>query len=76
MKQRIAFFHDGNDSFDPEKQLAVSPQSVTITSLPAARQEKLTFTFDELPAEVCMASSPHVSMTSLSFADRPRYILI
>ncbi|KAI5282919.1 protease B nonderepressible form [Ascosphaera aggregata] len=47
MKRRLTFFHEGGAAFDPQ-QLSLSPSSLTIRDLDAARQERFTFDIGEL----------------------------
>ncbi|PGH08585.1 hypothetical protein GX51_01104 [Blastomyces parvus] len=51
MKKRITFIHAAEGKFDPE-QITVDNDSLSIQSLDAARQDRATFTFNELPQEV------------------------
>ncbi|KAL8843120.1 MAG: hypothetical protein Q9170_000250 [Blastenia crenularia] len=54
MKERITFIHTADEDFDPE-QLEVSPDSLHIKSLKAAREERLTFSLEELPDDISRA---------------------
>ena len=51
MRERITFVHGAEDDFDPS-QLEVQNDSLYIKSLTAAREDRITFSFDELPQEV------------------------
>ncbi|KAI5307877.1 protease B nonderepressible form, partial [Ascosphaera atra] len=54
MKRRTTFFHQGGGQFDPS-QLSLTKDSLTVTDLHAARQERLTFGFGEIPGELATA---------------------
>ena len=56
MRERITFIHGSDDEFDP-KQLKLSEDSVRIKDLAAAREDRWTFGFQELPQEACFMSS-------------------
>ncbi|EGE79844.1 pbn1 [Blastomyces dermatitidis ATCC 18188] len=51
MKKRITFVHAADGEFNPE-QITVKDDSLSVQSLDAARQERVTFAVDELPQEV------------------------
>lgn len=51
MKERITFIHPKDRAFDPN-QLCISKDFVQIKNLKAAREERLTFSWHELPQEV------------------------
>ncbi|KAH6719600.1 PIG-X [Leptodontidium sp. MPI-SDFR-AT-0119] len=51
MRQRITFLQDPADSIDPSK-LTVTSTSISTPELTAAREERITFGFDELPQEL------------------------
>ena len=51
MRERITFVHGPQDPFDPT-QLRVEKNGLRITALKAAREDRLTFAFQELPQEV------------------------
>ncbi|KKZ65200.1 hypothetical protein EMCG_08960 [[Emmonsia] crescens] len=51
MRKRITFVHAAEGKFDPE-QITVNDDSLSIQSLQAARQERATFAFHELPQEL------------------------
>ncbi|RDW78401.1 hypothetical protein BP5796_06253 [Coleophoma crateriformis] len=51
MRQRITFIQEPQDSTDP-KSLKVSSNSIKTTNLKAAREDKITFGFSELPQEL------------------------
>ncbi|KAL8667585.1 MAG: hypothetical protein Q9202_000440 [Teloschistes flavicans] len=50
MKERITFIHPQDNTFDPS-QLSVNKHSVQIKGLKAAREERLTFSWHELPQD-------------------------
>ncbi|CZT49719.1 related to PBN1 protein, required for post-translational processing of the protease B precursor Prb1p [Rhynchosporium secalis] len=51
MRQRITFLQDPAESIDPSK-LLVTSTSISTPELVAAREERITFAFDELPQEL------------------------
>ena len=51
MRERITFIHGADEQFRPE-QLKLGKDSVYISNLKAAREDRLTFGFQELPQEV------------------------
>lgn len=51
MKERITFFPNEEDPYEPD-QLHVKPTTLRVRSLKAAREDRLTFAFQELPQEV------------------------
>lgn len=51
MRQRITYLQEPNDSVDP-KTLEVGEAHIKTKGLKAAREEKITFAFDELPREL------------------------
>lgn len=51
MRERITFIHGINEEFDP-KQLRLNNDTLHITSLNAAREDRLTIGLYELPQEV------------------------
>lgn len=51
MKERITFIHPQNSPFDPNR-LSVGKDVVQLKDLKAAREERLTFSWHELPQEV------------------------
>jgi hypothetical protein len=51
MKERITFVHGIQDAFDPG-QWVVTKDSVRISTLAAAREDRLTFSLQQLPQEV------------------------
>ena len=51
MRQRITFFQHPQDSVDP-KLLDVKSNSISTKTLNAAREDRITFGFDELPQEL------------------------
>jgi hypothetical protein len=56
MRRRSTFVHDPTLDVDPRK-LYLSGGHFVIENLRAAREEKLTFGFDELPEEVISLGS-------------------
>ncbi len=51
MRKRITFVHDAEGAFDP-KQASLGSNVLSIHFLKAAREERVTFGFNELPQEV------------------------
>ncbi len=51
MRQRITFLQVPQDSVDP-KLLKVTTNAISTTELKAAREDRITFAFDELPQEL------------------------
>lgn len=51
MRRRSTFFYSGQLDFDP-RQITVSKTSVGIQAFKGAREERLTFGFEELPQEL------------------------
>lgn len=51
MRERVTFLHRPDDAFDPN-QLQLQNDSLRVTSLKAAREDKLTLGLYELPQEV------------------------
>lgn len=51
MRERITFVHGADDAFNPE-QLVVDKEAVQVRRLKAAREDRLTIGFSELPQEV------------------------
>ncbi|KAH7360915.1 PIG-X [Rhexocercosporidium sp. MPI-PUGE-AT-0058] len=51
MRQRVTFLQAPADSIDPSK-LTVTSTSISTPELTAAREERITFGFDELPQEL------------------------
>lgn len=51
MKVRSTFVHDAEDNFDPS-QLKAEGNSLSLRGLKAAREDRFTFSFQELPQEV------------------------
>jgi hypothetical protein len=51
MRQRITYLQEPEDSIDP-KLLKVAKDSISTERLKAAREERITFGFDELPQEL------------------------
>lgn len=51
MRRRITYVHGPGDAFDPS-QLSLSSDTLSVTNLHAAKEERLTFGFSELPEEV------------------------
>ena len=55
MRERITFIHGSEESFDP-KQLRVEKDAFHVTDLRAAREDRVTFGFQELPQEVFVSA--------------------
>jgi hypothetical protein len=51
MRQRITYLQDPRDAVDP-KTLRITTDSISTKELKAAREERITFGFDELPQEL------------------------
>ena len=51
MRQRITFVQEPQDSIDPQL-LKVTANSISTGELKAAREDRITFGFDELPQEL------------------------
>ena len=51
MRQRITFIQQPEDSVDPET-LKITKNSISTSNLKAAREDRITFGFDELPQEL------------------------
>jgi hypothetical protein len=51
MRQRITFLHKPEDAIDP-KSIRVTSNSLAVSGLEAAREDRITFGFDELPREI------------------------
>jgi hypothetical protein len=51
MRKRITFVHNAEGPFDP-KQAPLGNDVLSIRDLKAAREERVTFGFNELPQEV------------------------
>jgi len=51
MRQRITFLQEPQDSLDP-RLLEVTSDSISTKELKAAREDRVTFGFDELPQEL------------------------
>jgi hypothetical protein len=51
MRQRITYLQEPQDSVNP-KALTVTKDSISTKNLKAAREEKITFGFDDLPQEL------------------------
>jgi hypothetical protein len=51
MRQRITFLQEPQDSVDP-KALKVTRSSISAPEIKAAREERVTFAFEELPQEL------------------------
>lgn len=63
MRERITFIHGINEEFDPS-QLRLDSDTLHITSLKAAREDRLTIGLYELPQEVPRSSlSTHCAAT-------------
>lgn len=51
MKRRITYIQRNDAAFDPQ-QAVLTPKSLTIRGLDAAREDRLTFDLNDLPTEV------------------------
>ncbi|OAX78179.1 hypothetical protein ACJ72_07517 [Emergomyces africanus] len=51
MRERITFIHEAEGEFNPD-QVTVKADSLSIKALNAARQERVTFAYNELPKEI------------------------
>jgi hypothetical protein len=51
MKRRVTFVFDGDSPFEPD-QAQVTDDSLLIRDLHAAKEDRATFSFTELPTEV------------------------
>jgi hypothetical protein len=51
MKQRITFLHRPEDSIDPDS-IHVGQSSFSVPSLQAAREDRITVSFDEVPDSI------------------------
>lgn len=51
MRQRITYLQDPQDAVDP-KTLQITTDSISTKELKGAREERITFGFDELPQEL------------------------
>lgn len=51
MRQRITYLQEPQDAIDP-KNLQITKDSISTKELKAAREERVTFGFDELPQEL------------------------
>ncbi|KAI9700431.1 MAG: protease B nonderepressible form [Candelina mexicana] len=60
MKQRTTFVHQLEDAFTPD-QIRFAASAVSINSLKAAREDRLTFGLDELPKEETFTRNPLLS---------------
>ena len=67
MQERITFVHGAQDAFDPD-QLVVTRDSVRISSLAAAREDRFTFSLHQLPEEV--GSAGWAGETQLTMPDQ------
>jgi hypothetical protein len=56
MRKRITFVHLPDSPFQPER-LRVDNGTLRLESLKAAREERITFGYNELPQEVRCAST-------------------
>lgn len=53
MRQRITLIHSPEDAIDPDT-IAISDEFFALSGLQAAREDRITFGFDELPTEVSL----------------------
>ena len=51
MKRRVTFVQKANDAFNQD-QITVTESSIVIQGLQSVREDRFTFGYDELPAEV------------------------
>lgn len=51
MRQRITFLHKPEDAIDP-KSIKITSNSLAVSGLNAAREDRITFGIDELPKEI------------------------
>ena len=69
MRERITFVHGAEDAFEPD-QLIVDQKAVQVRGLKAAREDRLTFSFSELPQEVLenvLEPSPKMAADASSY---------
>ena len=69
MRERSTFVHGAHDAFDPE-QLVVDQEAVQVRRLKAAREDRLTLGFSELPQEVLdsvLEGKPRVAADGISY---------
>ncbi|KKA18750.1 hypothetical protein T310_7299 [Rasamsonia emersonii CBS 393.64] len=52
MRRRITYIYGAESPFDPDQQARVSNDALSIRGLNAAKEERLTFGFDEFPSEL------------------------
>ena len=78
MRERITFIHDEENGFDPD-QLRLDNNTLHIGGLKAVREDRLTFSLQELPQEVeTVVFSPiqivvnHLRTVMASFEAVPR----
>jgi hypothetical protein len=62
MRRRITYIQPPHAPFHPS-QTTLTPNTLTITNLAAAREERITLGFNELSGEVCC---PHPLLLRLS----------
>ena len=67
MRERVTFVHGSQEAFDPS-QLRIEKDGLHIASLKAAREDRLTFGFQELPQEVNLPEAYYVRMIHYSIA--------
>ena len=63
MRRRSTFIQPPNASFSPE-QAVLTTDALSITNLDALREERLTVSYDELPAEVLLPLDYYISNMS------------
>lgn len=56
MRQRITYLHDQSQAFSAD-QIKIANDSVSLISLQAAKEHRITFGLSELPIEVILKSS-------------------
>ncbi|KAL9007223.1 MAG: hypothetical protein Q9188_000026 [Gyalolechia gomerana] len=70
MKERITFIQPADGNFSPD-QLEVGTHALRVKSLKAAREDRLTFSVEELPHEVRNSSNTEVGLLSNEQAITP-----
>lgn len=66
MRERITFLHRPDDALDP-KQLQLQNDTLHVTFLKAAREDKLTVGLYELPQEVSNSKAQRATPSRPSF---------
>lgn len=57
MRRRITFLHRSEDAFAPS-QLRTEKKALQVSDLKAAREDRFTFGFEDIPQEVCAPLAP------------------